>query len=294
MLRKRLGLAVSILLATGSAAWSAACGSSTFDSNAGGDASTDTGVVADSAPGSDATADSAVDAGPRGFCESQSPTPSFCADFDESDPRIAFNDGTSGIAFTDFVSVDGGSIGVVDGGEDGSSTLVAALPDLAGGQAMKQSVTASLPKQDGESYHFGADLRFDHVGSVSGSTHVYLATFELDESASVHTTFDLVIYSSNLHLDIGDENGTADSIVLGSVPPASATWYHLDVEVVQGGSVKASFNGMTDKKSANVTPSRDLPVITLGTRSAGNSGQIQVSYDDVTLTLGSADAGDGG
>ena len=281
-----------------------ACGSSTFQSDAdsGVDASTSDQIAPfdqvapdQMAPDQAAPDGAGGDAGPTSFCLSLSKIPYACADFDESTQNGGYVNGASGSLFPTFVdSSDAGAIVRIPAGEMSSQALRALIPALDAGdtEAAYATTGSTLAGQSG-AMHFrlDVDLRIDHAVLSTAALVDFLA-FRLDGTLGNFVECDLA-FSDHVELDIGELDGTGQRITLGPVPDTGA-WFHASIDVALGGpkNVTATFNGSSVSTSASTFITETHPTVTLGMQTDGGNGEIEVSYDDLTLYV--SDSLDGG
>ncbi len=280
------GAAILVVIATSGASAFLACGTSTFQGAESDDAGTDASASTD--------APFVGDAGR--FCPTQAPDAYLCADFEDDDIRNAFVAGTDRIFFA---PPDAGSITLATDGENGSSGLAAVLPALATGVTGSAFIAGAAPDPLGESHvTLRVDIRFDAVGDVTGAGKLYLVTLELDGDTA-KSEYDLTMYSGDMHLDIASGGVSKPSIDLGPPPAPGPDWvpFTIDlrlaavVSVSDTGQVTATLGPSSGSSQGYIVFSHQNITVTFGPRSQGDTGNIDLRFDDARFDISNPDAG---
>ncbi len=289
-MRSKRWLVCGALALGGAAPFASACGDSSFES------ANDASI---SEAASDSSSSSSSDGSEAGFCSTQ-PDAVLCADFDESDPRIAFLNGSQVTFFSSIASTGGGVIGVTDSGLSAPNALEVALPVDAGpvtDASVETAQATGVFSKFGGATHFRleADIRFNEIGDLSGGAGMGLGGISL-VGTTEYTVVVIELVSGHVYADAFSNFSGGASLDLGLVPSQGPNWVHLRIDIMlakTGGTLSGSLDGRPTTSVPSLANTINvLPTLSIGPSTMGGTGTIDLSFDNVLFFAdGVPDAG---
>ena len=227
-------------------------------------------------PISDAPLESA---GPT-FCDSVSPKPAFCADFDRGKPVES--------GFTQIFLDPGGTaqLGVVAKSPPYAFNAVA--PALKDGQGIHILLIETLSAPAGGAA-LAFDVRFAKAYTVGANSNITFARMSFPFPRNTYQVELGNFGGQGQLIETTVPNGGQPQYVMHACPfPAAAAWVHvvIDVTLTAPPSAKVTFDGALQLDTPiSPTDAAGVPTAEVGLDVGGALESTNASFDDLTLTV---------